>query len=123
VLRVHTSGMPLGEDVNLAGLAADTERFSGIPGVTLRIRPPPAWCRRVGVTELSNHSSFSASGAELAGLCHEAAIAALREDLQGASEVAERHFLAARAARRPSLTPAILGEYESWSAGRRKPSE
>ncbi len=29
VLKVHTSGMPLAEDVDLPGLAAHTERFSG----------------------------------------------------------------------------------------------
>ena len=29
VLRVHTAGMPLAEDVDLAELAADTDRFSG----------------------------------------------------------------------------------------------
>ncbi len=29
VLRVHTSGMPLAPDVDLAAVAADTERFSG----------------------------------------------------------------------------------------------
>ena len=29
VLRVHTAGMPLADDVDLPALAADTDRFSG----------------------------------------------------------------------------------------------
>ncbi|GAB4813702.1 hypothetical protein N2152v2_000748 [Parachlorella kessleri] len=55
------------------------------------------------------------TGAELAGLCREAALAALREDFSGAREVAARHFEAARGAVRPSLTPELLHKYESWS--------
>jgi SpoVK/Ycf46/Vps4 family AAA+-type ATPase len=30
VLKVHTMGMPLADDVDLGGLAADTDRFSGM---------------------------------------------------------------------------------------------
>lgn len=56
-----------------------------------------------------------AAGAELAGLCREAALAALREDFSGAQQVAARHFDAARDTVRPSLTPELLQKYESWS--------
>ncbi len=56
-------------------------------------------------------------GAELASLCREAAIASLREDMAGATEVAARHFAAARAALRPMLTPESLVQYEGF--GRR----
>jgi hypothetical protein len=55
------------------------------------------------------------AGAELAGLCREAALGALREDFSGAQQVAMRHFEAALAAARPSLTPALLQKYEAWS--------
>ena len=65
--------------------------------------------------DMHNHLS----GAELAGLCREAAVAALREDLDKASQVAARHFTSARAAKPASLTPAILKEFEDWM-GRRK---
>lgn len=43
-------------------------------------------------------------------------MAALREDLQGASNVAARHFAAARAAKQPSLTPDVLRQYEQLPA-------
>jgi SpoVK/Ycf46/Vps4 family AAA+-type ATPase len=54
------------------------------------------------------------AGAELAALCREAALAALREDLQGAQHVAARHLEAAMAAIKPALTPFVLAEYEAW---------
>jgi SpoVK/Ycf46/Vps4 family AAA+-type ATPase len=54
------------------------------------------------------------TGAELAGLCREAAMAALREDVGGAQAVAGRHFAASRAAASPALTPAELAQYEDW---------
>lgn len=57
------------------------------------------------------------TGAELAAICREAALAALREDVDGAAAVAGRHFDAARAAAAPALTAAQLAAYEEW--GRR----
>eukprot|EP00897_Mesotaenium_endlicherianum_P010268 jgi/Mesen1/926/ME000118S00108 len=54
------------------------------------------------------------TGAELASLCGEAAMAALRESLAMAA-VHQRHFLAARAAMRPSLTPLSLQAYASFA--------
>ena len=44
----------------------------------------------------------------------EAALAALREDVCGAQEVAGRHFLAARMAAAPALTADMLDKYEAW---------
>lgn len=46
--------------------------------------------------------------------CREAAMSALREDLTGAQNVANRHFLAALASTRPALTAAELAKYEAW---------
>jgi SpoVK/Ycf46/Vps4 family AAA+-type ATPase len=60
---------------------------------------------------------LSPAGAELAALCREAALAALREDLEGARHVAARHFEAARAAIKPALNPFALAEYEAWKRG------
>lgn len=57
------------------------------------------------------------TGAELEALCREAALAALREDVEGAAEVAGRHFAAARTGAAPALTEGRLAEYEAW--GRR----
>ena len=54
------------------------------------------------------------TGAELEGICREAALAALREDLAGASSVAMRHFEAARAAARPSLSVEDLHTFSNW---------
>ncbi|EFJ47542.1 hypothetical protein VOLCADRAFT_41454, partial [Volvox carteri f. nagariensis] len=51
------------------------------------------------------------TGAELAAVCREAALAALREDLHGASHVADRHFAAALRAVRPALTEQQLESY------------
>ncbi|KAI8466421.1 MAG: P-loop containing nucleoside triphosphate hydrolase protein [Monoraphidium minutum] len=50
------------------------------------------------------------TGAEVA----EAALAALREDIDGAAHVASRHFAAARAAAAPALTFEQLAAYEAW---------
>jgi SpoVK/Ycf46/Vps4 family AAA+-type ATPase len=56
------------------------------------------------------------TGADLAGLCREAALAALREDLAGAQAVGARHFSAARSAASSTLTAAELAKYEAWGA-------
>ncbi|GFH12337.1 cell division control 48-like protein B [Haematococcus lacustris] len=86
VLQVHTRGMPLGADVDLAAVAADTQLYTG---------------------------------AELSGMCREAAMEALREDLHGAADVCARHFATARRnARPPALNATMLLTYEHW--GRRQ---
>ncbi|KAL0051736.1 hypothetical protein WJX82_001191 [Trebouxia sp. C0006] len=54
------------------------------------------------------------TGAELAGLCREAAITALREDLQGATQVCARHFAVARSGMQPALTKQSLEQYAKW---------
>jgi SpoVK/Ycf46/Vps4 family AAA+-type ATPase len=54
------------------------------------------------------------TGAEIAALCREAAMAALREDLQNAHLVAARHFAAARLAMRPAMTKDSLAQYAAW---------
>jgi len=59
------------------------------------------------------------AGAELANLCREAALGAVREDEEGAREVAARHFAGAQALAVPALTPKLLAEYEAWGARRR----
>lgn len=61
------------------------------------------------------------TGAELAAVCREAAMAALREDVKGAQEVAARHFEAAVAGVTPMLTEDVLKKYEAWPP-RKKPS-
>lgn len=87
VLRLHAAGVPLAPDVDLAALAASTERFTG---------------------------------AELASLVREAAMAALREDVVGAVCVAARHFAVALSGASPGLSEAQLGVYESWSVEYRR---
>ncbi|KAL6650976.1 hypothetical protein ACP70R_009901 [Stipagrostis hirtigluma subsp. patula] len=54
------------------------------------------------------------TGADLEGLCREAGMAALREDLS-ASLIHNTHFQAARRALRPSLTKAVVDEYSNAS--------
>ncbi|KAG9439181.1 hypothetical protein H6P81_019346 [Aristolochia fimbriata] len=54
------------------------------------------------------------TGAELAGLCVEAGMVALREDIS-ATAVFNRHFLAARNSLRPALTDSLLEEYASFT--------
>jgi SpoVK/Ycf46/Vps4 family AAA+-type ATPase len=54
------------------------------------------------------------TGAEVAGVAREAALAAARE---GAAEVGLSHFEAAAAAARPGVNPAELEAFEAW--GRR----
>lgn len=52
------------------------------------------------------------TGADLEGLCREAGMAALREDLS-ASSIHDRHFQAARSSLSPSLTKAVVDEYST----------
>ncbi|OEL12565.1 Cell division control protein 48-like protein B [Dichanthelium oligosanthes] len=52
------------------------------------------------------------TGADLEGLCREAGMAALREDLS-ASLIRNTHFQAARSSLRPSLTKAVVDEYSN----------
>lgn len=54
------------------------------------------------------------TGAELAAVCKEAAMAALREDVEGAMDVKAKHFEAAIRGVRPALTPEELARYEAW---------
>ncbi len=53
------------------------------------------------------------TGAELAGLCREAAIAALRESLE-ADTVCKRHFSSARNGIQPTLTPLQIASYANF---------
>lgn len=41
-------------------------------------------------------------------------MSALREDLTGAQQVANRHFLSALASTKPALTAVELAKYEAW---------
>ncbi|KAL6903636.1 hypothetical protein ACP4OV_004449 [Aristida adscensionis] len=52
------------------------------------------------------------TGADLEGLCREAGMAALREDLS-ASLIHNTHFQAARSSLRPSLTKTVVDEYSN----------
>lgn len=57
------------------------------------------------------------TGAELAGVCREAALAALREggvSMHSVEEVAGRHFEAAVRAVRPALSEELLAQYADW---------
>lgn len=54
------------------------------------------------------------TGAELEGLCREAALSALREDLQGAQQVAAKHFASVRMSMKPGLNPFLLQSYSSF---------
>ncbi|CAK9227464.1 unnamed protein product [Sphagnum troendelagicum] len=57
------------------------------------------------------------TGAELAGLCREAAIAALRESLE-ADTVCKRHFSSARNGIQPTLTPLQIAGYANFRTKR-----
>ncbi|MGP8074580.1 MAG: CDC48 family AAA ATPase [Thermoplasmata archaeon] len=80
ILRVHTSKMPLADDVDLALLAAHTEGYVG---------------------------------SDLAALCREAGLTAIRENLK-ASKVTRAHFEAALKQVRPSCDPETLRFYEEF---------
>eukprot|EP00850_Spirogloea_muscicola_P023078 SM000327S12482 [mRNA] locus=s327:102417:105765:+ [translate_table: standard] len=76
----------------------------------------------VSIADLARQTALF-TGAELAGLCREAALAALREDI-AAPCVRQQHFLAALASARPNLTAAAAASYASALApGRRRARE
>ncbi|KAL6577117.1 hypothetical protein OROMI_011393 [Orobanche minor] len=84
ILRVHTRGMKVGNDVDLRQLAEETKHFTG---------------------------------AELEGLCREAGMEALREDIT-ASIVNARHFRTVKSSLKPTLTKQ---EIDSYAAFMKKP--
>lgn len=55
-----------------------------------------------------------ALGADLAGLCREAAICALRNQLDETQTVKHAHFEAAQLEIRPSICRQDLAVYEDW---------
>ncbi|KAG8859440.1 AAA+-type ATPase [Serendipita sp. 411] len=55
------------------------------------------------------------SGAELTSLCQEAALMAMRENLQ-AEFVSIKHFLAAATRVRRGITPEMIEKYQIWQA-------
>lgn len=59
------------------------------------------------------------TGAELEAVCREAAMSALREDIEKASEVAMRHFEAAVRGVVPMLSEEMLEKYASWPPRKR----
>jgi len=77
ILKIHTRGMPLAEDVDLKRLAAMTESYSG---------------------------------ADIASLCREAAMNALRRNPEAGDPVRMEDFKKAMAKIRPSITP----EMDKW---------
>lgn len=72
----------------------------------------------VDLLQIAKQTQFF-TGAELAGLCREAAIVALREDIC-ADTVCSRHFELARNSLRPSLTELQIASYSSFMKHRRK---
>ncbi|MGB6500205.1 MAG: CDC48 family AAA ATPase [Thermoplasmata archaeon] len=80
ILTVHTSRMPLADDVDLAQLAAQTEGYVG---------------------------------SDIAALCREAGLTAIRESLK-ASKVTRAHFETAMKQVRPSTDPEVLRFYEDF---------
>jgi transitional endoplasmic reticulum ATPase len=87
ILRIHTKGMPLKKDVDLAALAQRTEGYTG---------------------------------ADLEGLCREAALISLREDI-GSKAVSAEHFERALSGLRPSVDQSTIEAYralaEEWKGG------
>ncbi|KAK1552503.1 hypothetical protein Q3G72_018404 [Acer saccharum] len=80
ILRVHTRNMKVGDDVDLRGIAEDTELFTG---------------------------------AELEGLCREAGIVALRENIS-ATVICNHHFQTVKDALKPALTKGEVDSYSSY---------
>jgi len=56
------------------------------------------------------------TGAELAALCSEAALCALREDVTGATVVKHEHFERALAGISPATTLDVIESYKSWES-------
>ncbi|KAI3818207.1 hypothetical protein L1987_12010 [Smallanthus sonchifolius] len=80
ILRVHTRGMKIDNDVDLKKIAQETERFTG---------------------------------AELEGLCREAGIVALRENIT-ATVIHNRHFRTVKSSLNPALTSQEIDSYASY---------
>jgi SpoVK/Ycf46/Vps4 family AAA+-type ATPase len=99
-LDVHLFVPPPDREGRLAALQIHTRRVALAADVDL-----PALAE----------ATEGASGAEVAGVCREAALAALRED-GDATEVTQRHFLAAVAAAPPALSAEELARYAAFGS-------
>jgi transitional endoplasmic reticulum ATPase len=77
ILKIHTSGMKLGTDIDLSQLASDLEGYVG---------------------------------ADIAAICREAVMIALREDLN-TDFIELRHFREAKKAVHPSINDRIIKEF------------
>jgi SpoVK/Ycf46/Vps4 family AAA+-type ATPase len=86
VLRVHAKRVPVGPDVDMAALAADGGPTDGM------------------------------SGAEVAAVVREAALAAMEEDVDGAREVRADHFEVALTRVRPRTPPETLRFFDAYCA-------
>ncbi|GBG59803.1 hypothetical protein CBR_g54905 [Chara braunii] len=80
---------------------------------TLQVHTRPMSLSRDVDLNLIARSTTFFTGAEIAGLCREAAMSALREDIN-ADAVSSRHFESALAGIQPSLSPLILSSYASF---------
>ncbi|KAI5067218.1 hypothetical protein GOP47_0017746 [Adiantum capillus-veneris] len=136
-LLTEIDGLELAQGVLVLGA---TNRPRSIDGALMRpgrfdqvlYVPPPDQEGRLEVLKvhtrnmrLANNVDLSSialatdrfTGAELAGLCSEAGMAALRENLS-ADTVYERHFLNALEGIRPSLTTAEIASYAKFGLSR-----
>ena len=77
------------------------------------------------VVDLKSYASRSAgfSGAEIASICREAALAAMEEDPEGAQVVARRHFETAMDRVTPQITDEMLNFYRSFGRKRGQPAD
>ncbi len=137
MLRVHTRGTPLAGDVDLEAVARGAAGFTGAELAALCrwvavavVVDLAVVVRKRGLTAALHQLIASLAPAIVIlilflivllspaaprdRLYREAALAALREDLEGATEVAARHFDRARAAASPALTMEQLARYEGW---------
>ena len=99
ILQVHSRGMPIAPDVDLQARPCPSKQ-----------QPTVASCL-VGLTvhcvqALAEHTE-GFSGAELANLCQEAALMALREGMDTATATEAKHFSAALAAAKPSIQSTV----------------
>ncbi|KAG2494237.1 hypothetical protein HYH03_007592 [Edaphochlamys debaryana] len=113
-LAVHCRRLPLGADVDLGGLAARTEGYTGAELAAV--------CREAALAALREEMQEQAMAAAAAGETGSGgeadARAAVEVEAAGASGVvAGRHFEAALRAVRPALSAADLAAYAEW--GRR----
>lgn len=125
ILKVHSRRMPLAQDVDIQVISQSAIH---IPIAELAYHIQLSYTSAENCDDHPGHCVLQAfaqrtdrfTGADLASLCQEAALMALREGMESTKEVTRRHFEAALAVAKPSLSAEQIRMSEAFQSLRKQ---